>query len=143
MKHVKHAIFWSSPSTAFYEACQARKHVKSIESTSTPSTRARKTREPAKHVKHAKHASMQARHLANPFKSYRINSSRRIFIAPLWIPQHAQYIWANAKFCSKLTKKGTRIISILSYIDQIDFEDTNSGWLLLYIRFFWMLQVFS
>ena len=44
MKHVKHAILRSTPSTLFfeardfYEARQARKHAKSIEHARTPST---------------------------------------------------------------------------------------------------------
>ena len=36
--HGKHAIFWSTSNTLFYEAHQARKHTKVIEHASTPST---------------------------------------------------------------------------------------------------------
>ena len=60
MKHAKHVISWSIPSTPFYEARQAhqffevrqpRQFMKHANQVSTPSTRARKAR------KHAKHAS--------------------------------------------------------------------------------------
>ena len=61
MKHAKEAIlrstqsppiFWSTQSTSFHEAFQARH---------TSITRARKARQNAKHIKHAaKHASTQA-----------------------------------------------------------------------------------
>ena len=63
MKHAKHAIlystpstpiFWSTPSTPFHGARQARKHVKHTKHVSRESTRARQTGE---HTKHAKHAS--------------------------------------------------------------------------------------
>ena len=39
-KHAKHAIFWSMPSTSFYELHQARNTAKFIEHTSTPSMKA-------------------------------------------------------------------------------------------------------
>ena len=84
MKHGKHAILWSTPSTPFYEARQERqfsearqarhfmehaKHVKNAKHVSTESTRADQTREHAKHVKHANHTSTQARHLADSIAS--------------------------------------------------------------------------
>ena len=50
LKHAKHAIFLSTPSTSFHGARQARK-------------------ERQAHVKHAKHASTQARHLADSIAS--------------------------------------------------------------------------
>ena len=73
LKHAKHAILWSmpstpilwsTPSTPFHGARQAREHAKHV---STESTRARQTREYSKHVKNTKHASTQARHLADSY----------------------------------------------------------------------------
>lgn len=60
-KHAKHAIFWSMPSTPFYEVHQARNPAKFIEHTSTPSMRARQAQKHAKYRKARRarrHASM-------------------------------------------------------------------------------------
>ena len=66
MKQVNHAIFWSKSSTPFYEAHQARniiKHAKHaiLRSTpSTPSTPFYEARQARKHAKFIEHASMQS-----------------------------------------------------------------------------------
>ena len=53
LKHANHSIFWSTPSTSFYEARQAHKHAKFIEHDSSTGTLFRKVLQAREHLKHA------------------------------------------------------------------------------------------
>ena len=86
MKHAKHTIlwstpstpiFWSTPSAPFHEARKARKHASTW---STPIIRARKAREHAKHLSTPSTQSMRARHLADSEKI-----GKHLFFVRFWV----------------------------------------------------------
>ena len=76
----KHANFWSTPSTPYFQARKTRKHAKFIEYASTQSkssTQTTRTRQVREHTKHVNHTSSQARHLADSFRRKHILLSLR------------------------------------------------------------------